>query len=661
MSSVDERIVEMRFDNQQFESGVKTSLSTLDRLKNSLNGLDGSADSLSNFQTQAGKFNISTLADSLEVVANRFSTFGIMADQAIRLVTSSLMRLGFKGLSVIKNLTVSPIFSGFGKYEEESKAIQVLMNATGEGMETVEGYAEKLRWYTNETSYSYQDMLKYASQFTSSGVKMEDAIGAMMGIANAAGMAGSTTEQASHAMQGLSIAIGQGYLDSRAWTWVKTARMDTMQFKNELIDAGVAAGTLVRETDKAGNVLGTYIAKNGKADTKLGEVTAATFDSFLSQKWITKDVLTGKEYSVLNKYAKAVEQIYTEYLNDPTKLTNDIIDELGDSLDEFSLKAFRAANETRTFSDAIQYIKDASSTGWAKTFKLIFGNYEESVSLWGDVTEKLYDIFLADLDSRNDMLQEWHDSGGYQNIVDSILNVLDGFVNIKGRAQEAFNDIFPEMSAERLKVITEGIKDLTERFKEFTSEETDNELFRNLIDGFQGILSVVSLAGKGIKAFLNVLSPVVTKIETFGIKIIEILGDIGRYLTELNKKVTAENFFDKIAGFIPNLKTKLESFKSTLETVYDKVSDFLGEKFTKIADGIKDVINNPSWESFAKVGMTLGALFTGVNLFRLGDHIKWFYDCLTGFPAQVIDFLGTLEDTIWDINFSRSSTFIIFY
>ena len=626
MSSVDERIVEMRFDNQQFESGVNTSLKTLDRLKSGLSGLDESANSLSSLQTSADNLDISGIADGVDKIANRFSVLGIMADQAIRIVTNGLMNIGTQAANAIKGLTISPIAKGFSQYEQETKSVQTLMNATGLGMEEIEKYTEKLGFYVDETSYSYESMFSTLSSMMSSGVEdIDQGVAALIGLGNAAGLAGVDAAQATHAFEGFGKAIGQGYMDMRNWSWIKTARMDTIALKDAFINAGISAGKLVQEIDKDGNAL-TYVADSaGKANKRLGEINAANFENFLSQKWMDRDVML----EGVGKYSKAFEQIYSEFLENGGT-AEDIIDKLGDSLDEYSLKAFRAANQTRTFTDVVEYISGAASRRWSTAFKKIFGNFEESSALWASLIDPMYELFITPLDNMNDLLDNWRELGGYEHVVDGVQSAFAGLVNVVTAARNAFSDIFPKMTSERLFQITKNLQAFNNKFKEFTAltEDEDGNLhavngtFANLIRGFKGGLSVVSLFGKAFKTLFSSLSPTTDLIKKFGDRAIKAFGKLGQALIDFNNSKEVFDFFNKMSEKLISVQNKLAG---ALEKVNGKFSEFVSSIKDDVIDGFKGLADGISlaWKgikAFGKVLSPIGGLLKTIGS-SLGDFL----------------------------------------
>ena len=633
MSSVDERIVEMRFDNQQFESGVSTSLRTLDRLKDGLSGLGDSAGSLGELQAQADHFNISGIASGVDKITDRFSVLGIMADQVIRLATNGLVNIGVQAAGAVRNLTFSPIATGFSQYEQETKSVQTLINATGLSMDEVEKYTEKLGFYVDETSYSYESMFSTLASMMSSGVKEVDVgVDALVGLGNAAGLAGVDAAQATHAFEGFGKAIGQGYMDSRNWSWIKTARMDTTALKQAFIDAGVSAGTLVQKVDsKTGDTL-TYIADSaGKANEKLGEINAANMDNFFGQKWLTRDVML----EGVGNYSKAFNEIYAEYLRTGDD-ADTIIRRMGKDLDEYSLNAFKAANQTRTFTDVVEYISGAAARKWSNIFKKIFGNFEESSSLWSSLINPFYTIFIDPLDEINDTLDEWRDLGGYEHIAEGVTAIFEGLANMATAVREAFSDIFPPATAEKIFTITEGFKNLANRFTEFTSVITDeddniigfaNETFGKLITGFKGGLSVLSLLGKGFKTFFSSLSPTTNMLKQFGSNAVDAFSKVGEFLINLNNSQKVADLFSLASEKLITVQTKLfsimgkinSSFLEFISTIKDDMIDGfkgIGSAVSLSWKGIKALFQalSPAADILKNIGSSLLSALSSIGI-----------------------------------------------
>ena len=165
-STIDSRVVEMRFDNKQFESGAKQSLSTIDRLKQALNFGD-SSKSLSSLQKAADGVNLNGLGNAVESVKLKFSAMQIAAITALQNVVNKAVDAGER---LVKSLSIDQVTAGFGEYELKMGSVQTIMASTGENLETVNGYLNELNTYADKTIYSFSDMTQNIGKFTNAGV-----------------------------------------------------------------------------------------------------------------------------------------------------------------------------------------------------------------------------------------------------------------------------------------------------------------------------------------------------------------------------------------------------------------------------------------------------------------------------------------------------------
>jgi tape measure domain-containing protein len=242
MSSVDNRIVKMEFDNAQFEAGIRQTLSSLAALEKGLR-LPGAGAGLTNINAAVRKVDLSPISAQTAEVESRFS---IMAGAASVALGNIASRAAVVGGQVAKSLTFGPIGEGFSDYELKIKATQTIMAGTGESIEFVTKQLKELDIYADETIYSLGDMLNNIGKFTNAGVPLEQAVGAMKGIANVAAVSGASTNEAARAMYNLGQAIGSGVVRAKDWISVDIANMGTKEFKQQLIDAAVASGELTK-------------------------------------------------------------------------------------------------------------------------------------------------------------------------------------------------------------------------------------------------------------------------------------------------------------------------------------------------------------------------------------------------------------------------------
>lgn len=425
MPNVDERVIQMTFDNRQFESGVSQSLKTLDDLKKALN-FDEVKGSLKNIENAFNGVNFSGLSNAVDTIAAKFSPLGILGVTAMQRISNAAIDAGKKVADAF--LGFSDMSAGQSKYETQTKAVQTITNATGKSVQEVEGVLQKLQHYTDETSYDFAEMVSSIGKFTSVGVELERAEAAMEGIANEAAKSGAGKAEANRAMYNFAQALSSGYVKLIDWKSIENANMATKEFKETLIETAIEEGVLERKGDGVGTML-----KQTSKGVKETTIDYKSFNETLSEEWLTSDVLI----KTLEKYA--------------------------DTSKPFGEAAYRAAQEALTFSDALDAVKDAVSSGWMQTFKLLFGDLDEARHLWTDVANSLVeytDIFAS---WRNEVLKGWHDAEGYNDMIEAASNLWQTFMNIVQGVGQALSDVFPFLKAD---VMTDILVGATRKIKE---------------------------------------------------------------------------------------------------------------------------------------------------------------------------------------------------
>lgn len=567
--TIDQRVVEMQFDNRQFERGVSTSMSTLDKLKKALR-FDGATKSLDNLGAAAKGVDFSPLSGAVETVQRGFSALEVIGVTALANITNSAVNTGKQ---LVKSLTIDQVTAGWDKLSQKTTSVATLV-AQGYDMSTVEEQLSRLNWFTDETSYNFTDMVENISKFTATGKGLEESVTAMEGIANWAALSGQNASTASRAMYQLSQAMGAGVMRMEDYKSIQNVSMDTDEFRQKALDAAVALGTLKKNAD------GTYESLINSQ----GAFTKSQFAQHLTQDaWFTSDVMM----KVFNDYSSAVDQIY-EYAEEKGITASQAIKELGGSVDEFGLKAFLAAQEAKTFGDAIDATKDAVSTGWMNTFELIFGNYEEQRVLWTDLANAMYDVFASGAEARNELLSAWAELGGRDLFIDSLWNTWNAiFGSIEDDGTEivgvltviktAFREIFPAATAQNLYDFTEKLRNLTEKFK--MTDETAN----NLKNTFKGFFAILSIVKQGISAVIKGVLPFGDAIHSLGGGVLALTGNIGEWLSEMNEALKAGEGLGKVTDGISKIISKISGFIgkfissiSTAGNVTDKLSQSVG-------------------------------------------------------------------------------------
>lgn len=569
-NETDQRVVELQFNNRQFEANVSQTLKTLDELKDSLK-FEGAEKGFDDLERAASKLDFDGLFNNVEKIANHFTLLGKATD----LVREKVVGLGDTIISTTAS-TVSSfgalanLGSGWNQYAEKTSSVQTIMAATRkefEGLDNqmmiVESELGKLTWFTDETSHKFLDLVNNIGKFTSNNIKLHSAVDEMMGIATWASLSGANTTEAARAMYNLSQAISMGALTLNDWKSIENANMATTEFKQTAIDTAVELGKLTKVAD------GVYQAANG------AEVTIEKFrETLTDSKWLDNNVLEATltkfggfstKLNTLYEQLNASGTVYTSTLldmieaektgTDYTEEFNEVLEATGvnaDSLKEaiqelaseendLGYRAFKASQETKTFGEAIDYVRTAVTSGWAQTFETIFGNYEEAKALWTGFADVLYDIFVAGGEARNAMLDLWKAAGGRdalfgtEDLPGILQNLAAAFETVIGPAKRAWENIFPPSSvrdkAAYLLAFTDLLRDLTEKLG--FSEEAGRGLeivLTALLYPLKLLLYLLAGLGLGIAGLLAGIAWVTDKVLSFIAAIKDGTVNIGEFI-----------------------------------------------------------------------------------------------------------------------------------
>ena len=609
-TTVDERVVSMQFDNRQFERNASQSMSTLDKLKKALK-FEKTAESLDTLSEATKRLDFSPMVDGLETVEEKFSAMEVVAVTTLVNITNSVVNAGKQ---LAKSLSVDQIASGWGKYNQKIQSVQTIINSTGMSLEEVNDVLSQLMWFSDETSFSFTDMTQALAQMTSSGGKVEKLIPLITGIANATAFAGKGANEFSRAIYNLNQSYGAGYLNYTDWRSLELAGVDSKTLKQVIIDTGVAMGKI-----------------------KKGKVTVSNFSQTLKSKWADISVME----AAFGRFSELSQAAYELVKNGEVKLTDgtifkadvetasDAIDLLADKFDSIASTAFMAAQEYKSFSDAISATKDAVSSGWMKTFDIIFGNLEESKELWTDVGDALWEVFAKGAKARNEMLQGWKDLGGRNSLIQSFWNVWESVGKIITPIKESFRDIFPSVTAEQLADITSKLKDFTEKLK--ISDETAKRFKRT----FKGLFSILDIFKKTVSA---VIKPIGQLIGSEGLKnfvnlFLDAAASVGDSLTTLNGNFDTTNIsesFSKMVGIVSdvinNATEKVKGFGNIISKIASKIGSTIPKVAGEIWEAMKTVFgwiseNITATDIFA--GLAGGGIFKiAIKLARLVSNIK---------------------------------------
>lgn len=608
-NNVDKRIVQMQFDNAQFEKGIKTSSESLAKFSESLD-MSGAAKGLDSINNAAKKIDISPVGNAIETVKEKFSAFEVIAITALVNLTNQAIETGKQ---LIKSLSTDNISAGWDKYNRKVAATQTIMAATGLGIDEVNGQLEKLMWFTDETSYDFVAMVENIGKFTSAGISLDDAVTSMMGIANWAAVSGVATSDTSRAMTNLSQAMGSGALMLKDWYTVESMNMATIEFKEAVIEAALAVGTLKKTED--GFVTTTA---NGQGQILSFTSAAEGFRESLSAGWIDVEVMN----QVFKRYGSFSEAVYQE-VESSGKLTSEVIKELSGNYDELAEKSFKAGQVAKTFADAMDSVKDAVSSQWMSTFELIFGNLDEASERWTRLANELWDVFAGPLEARNEILQDWYEAGGQDSLWNGLFNILTNIENIIFAVRDAWSAVFPPMSGEKLASITKAFETFTEKL--LISEDNIDRISRIL----QGLFSILSVAKTILTPFIKLFGTIVSHLIPKGNGgFLELIATLADGITAFSDWLKEIDIFGKVFGWLGDqIGTGIDYVKEWIKQgiewaksfgIFSKAAEELGKFFTYITEKIKsfdgfNVSNIEDWtEKFKAFWNDFGNKMAGV-------------------------------------------------
>lgn len=469
--TVDERVVSMEFDNSKFESNVKTSMTTLDRLKKSLN-FDGVGKGFANIDKAASNVNMGGLANATEKISWKFNAMQVAAVTAMTRITNKAIDTGER---LIKSLSVDQVSAGWNKYIQKTSSVQTIMNATGKSVNEVNAYLDRLMWFSDETSYGFTDMTSALATMTSSGGDIEKLIPMIEGVANATAFAGKGAAEFSRIMQySINQAYSLGYMQVQDWKTIEGATVNSKQLMETLITSAEALGKI-----------------------KKGEVTLSNFRSSLQEGWLDLEVME----KGFGKFAEMTEAAYAAVKNGEYKNAEEAVEALCQQYDDLAVSAFNSAREAKSFTEVVDATKDAVSSSWLQIMETIFGNYEEAKIFWTDLCDILWEIFVPGLVEINKLL-DGAMSSKWSKIIDKVTDAgvsiedfektvkknakkynkdIDAIIKEEGSLQKAFDKGLIKKEA-----VTDSLKELSEATNEYTKSAEVNtdklKYFQKVVD-----------------------------------------------------------------------------------------------------------------------------------------------------------------------------------
>lgn len=557
MATIDERVVSLKMNNKQFLSAIQESASSMDKLKGALK-LD---------QATSGFNRLSEIAKN--------TTFGDLAAKALDIGKNMTVMQGmglaaFGGIGAAALSAGQQILSGFfqtvkdgfNEYELKMRAIQTIMANTAEKGTTlgeVKTSLAELNTYADKTVYSFSDMTNAIGLFTAAGVDLQTSVASIKGLSNLAAASGSTAQQTATAYTQLSQAISAGVIHLQDWNSLVNAGMGGESFRNALIETSRMMGTGVDEA----------IAKKG------------SFRESLREDWLTAEVMTKTLTALTNDLSEAqlVEMGYSEEQAAKLKL--------------FAGNAFDAATKVRTFSQLIDTTKEAIGSGWAETFEILFGDFDEATELFTSISNWLGLLIGDSARARNGFLQMWKDLGGRSELVRGLGNIFQALVKVIGQVISAFRDVFANASAEGLFRMTKAFADFTEKL--IITDNFADKLqwtFTGLFSVFHILWTIVSEVGQVIFTvaahIIGALFPAFAGVNSGIFQITKVLGKVifwfDRWFMSL----------DLGGKVLKLLLPPIDLVGKAIKWVVEKIHDFImwldvGTKVTKVGQALKDL------------------------------------------------------------------------
>lgn len=664
-TSIDKRVVEMKFENDQFEQGIKTSMSSLDKLKGLLD-FKKTSKALEEFQSVSSHFSLDDIGASVDKIADRFGVLGEIAMQVRQKIANMFLEIPTRVAETVYSMSsMGQLGEGFTKFGQKTNSVGTML-AQGFSLDEVNEQISKLTWFADETSYSLTDMTENVAKFTATGQGLEDSADALQGIALWAALSGQNAQKASSAMYQLSQALGSGQMRKEDYKSIQNLSMDTDEFRQIALDTAIAVGTLTKTED------GLYKSLVGGKEAFSKSQFA---DHLTEDAWFTTDVMMG----VYRKYASAVNQIY-EYTEEHGVTASEAIKALGDTVDVFGMKAFKAGQEARTWEDVVGSVQDAVSSQWLTSYEYIFGNYEQVKELWTQLANDLWDVFAGGGEIRNSILENWNLLGGRDDLLAGFWDLFYGVQDVMNAISEAIREVFffgslNDEDSDWDGVIAkraERLASFTKTFKEFAEKIRPSEkALTGLRNTFKGLFSVVGLVvdvfkavGKGIVDIVKYIMPS----GDFLGGILSVTGGVGEMIFKFRQWVNESGVLTTAVGKVVDvvkkgvdfIRDKLDVFVSWVTPKWESIKEALGDFGTFLGDklpSVKTAITNffSTIKDFFRTqgesaSETAGDIWSKMSegFTKFADKVKEIWAKISPFINTLLNEIKEMAGAIWD-------------
>jgi tape measure domain-containing protein len=616
MANIDDKVVSMSFEGSKFESGVRSTLSMLDKLKQALK-FEGASKSLDNISAASKRVDFSRMTSALDTIKDRLGAVRLAAVAAFAQMASRAISAGAQ---FVKSFTITPILQGLDIYQTKLQSIQtVLANTQSQGtkMSDVTKALQELNKYSNLTIYNFGQMAKNIGTFTAAGVSLDTSVAAIKGIANLAALSGSSADQASMAMYQLSQAIAAGRVSLQDWNSVVNAGMGGAVFQKALAETAQAMGAL-----KEGSVQLVGPMKQLKIN---GESFRQSIGG-PGPKWLTSDILT----TTLKNFTgdMTVAQLKAEGFN-AAQIK---------SIQTTAQVALHAATQVKTIGQVFDIAKETAATGWATTFELIFGSLDEAKATFTGLSNAINGFIQKSADARNKVLGDWKALGGRTVLISGIKDAFQALGDILAPIKDAFRDIFPAKTGNDLFNMTVRFKALMDMLK--PSQSTVD----NIRSTFRGLFAVLDIGKQVVSGIFTVLGQLFHSLGGGNGSFLKFTASVGDFLVKIDealKKGDAfHNFFvglgsilsvpvkllgelahaiaSLFSGFSPGGFSEKMSSVTKAATPFKRAIDDIVQALEGLGPAISNAVSSINWDAILSIVRT--GLF-GALVFMIKDFI----------------------------------------
>ena len=629
--TIDSKVVEMRFDNKDFEANTRTTMSTLDKLKAKLH-FPGASKGLEEIGQTAKRVDFSGMSSGIQTVQMKFSALQVMGITALQNITNAAISAGKQLTDAI---TIDPVKDGFAEYETQMNSVQTILANTqkeGTNVQTVNKALDELNTYADKTIYNFTEMTRNIGTFTAAGVKLDASVSAIKGIANLAAVSGSNSQQASTAMYQLSQALAAGKVQLMDWNSVVNAGMGGQVFQDALIRTS------------------EHLQTGAKAAIE----AKGSFRESLQDEWLTTEVLT----QTLDQFATAADT-QEEYNAAVKKFVDQgYTQEQAKEMADMAKTAGDAATKVKTFSQLIDTLKEALGSGWTKTWQLIVGDFDEAKEVWTKVSDVLGGFINKASDARNAIVEAAM-GNPYSNLAKNIQKVTSVTSDYKdivdsvirgdyGNGQPRFDKLTAEghdwarvqnLVNERLGCSFRYTEELTTSQEDLNKEQakTINQILK---------MSDAELKKNGLtKEDVKALKELQKQSEKTGIPINDLINDMDK----LSGKELLHGSVANMGNALINLFTEIHN---AWQKVFDPVSAMTLYNIIASMHGVTSKFLKFTKDNGDELTRTLAGVFAALDIIRqcLGGSLKFSIKAINAvlsvFGMNTLDLTADLGDLL---------------